>query len=131
MSSEMEDYLHEMGIEHRLTTPLWARANGEVERQNRSLLKAMRVVHAHTTTGKSLAELLYGRQIGTTLPELAGFDGYEATGYQETRDCDAEIKQLKTYYADNRNQAGEKHHDTERRFCAIGEEKGKQVIATL
>lgn len=41
---------------------------------------------AHTTTGKSLAELLYGRQIGTKLPELVCFaDKYEATGYQETR----------------------------------------------
>ena len=46
VSGEMEEYLNKMGIKHRLTTPLWPRANGEVERQNRSLLKAMRVVHA-------------------------------------------------------------------------------------
>ena len=31
---ELEDYLNEMGIEHRYTTPLWARANGEGERQD-------------------------------------------------------------------------------------------------
>ena len=46
VSAEMEEYLDEMGIKHRLTTPLWPRANGEVERQHRSLLKAMRVAHA-------------------------------------------------------------------------------------
>lgn len=39
-------YLKEMGVEHRRTTPLWPRANGEVERQNRSLLKAIRVAQA-------------------------------------------------------------------------------------
>ena len=83
VSAEMEEYLDEMGIKHRLTTPLWPRANGQVERQNRSLLKAMRVAHAEgrdwrlelnkfllayrstphtcTTTGRSPAELLYGR----------------------------------------------------------------------
>ena len=43
VSEEMEKYLEEMGIVHHYNTPLWPRANGEVERQNRSLLKAMRV----------------------------------------------------------------------------------------
>ena len=42
----MEDYLTEFGIEHRNTPLLWLRANGEVERQNRSLLKAIRAAHA-------------------------------------------------------------------------------------
>ena len=46
VSAEIEEYLDEMGIKHRLTTPLWPTANGEVERQNRSLLKAVRVEHA-------------------------------------------------------------------------------------
>ena len=38
--------LEEMGIVHHCNTPLWPRANGEVERQNRSLLKARRVSQA-------------------------------------------------------------------------------------
>ena len=45
VSAEMEEYLDEMGIKHRLTTPPWPRANGEVARQNRSPLKATRVAH--------------------------------------------------------------------------------------
>ena len=43
---EVEEYLEEMGVELRYTTPLWPRANGEVERQSRSLLKCVRAAHA-------------------------------------------------------------------------------------
>ena len=128
VSAEMEEYLDEMGIKHRLTTPLWPRANGQVERQNRSLLKAMRVAHAegrdwrlelnkfllayrstpHTTTGRSPAELLYGRKMSTKLPEVADLEESEELGYQQTRDRDAEKKQIGTDYADK------SHHDTEK-----------------
>lgn len=45
VSNEIEDYLKEMEVEHRHTSPLWPRANGEVERQNRALLKAIREAH--------------------------------------------------------------------------------------
>ena len=30
-------------IEHRRTTPLWSQANGEIERQNRTILKRLRI----------------------------------------------------------------------------------------
>ena len=86
VSNEMESYLKEMGITHKLTTPLWPRANGEVERQNRSLLKAMRAFHVekkdwktelnkyllayrstpHSVTGKSPSQLLYNRGMSCT-----------------------------------------------------------------
>ena len=128
VSVEMEEYLNEMGIEHRLTTPLWPRANGEVERQNRSLLKAMRVAHAekrdwrlelnkyllayrstpHVTTGQSPAELLFGRKLSTKLPEVADLEESEDPGYQQARDRDAEKKQVGADYADRRHQAAEK-----------------------
>ena len=45
VSNEIEDYLKEMGVEHLHTNPLWPRANGEVERQNRTLLKAVRAAN--------------------------------------------------------------------------------------
>ena len=38
--------MEEMGIVHHRHTPFWPRANGEIERQNRSLLKAMRAFQA-------------------------------------------------------------------------------------
>ena len=42
-SEEFKKYLHDNGIEHRKSPPLWPQANGEVERQNRTLLKALKV----------------------------------------------------------------------------------------
>ena len=63
-----------------------AQANGEVERQNRSLLKRIQITHAekkdwkkkvpyrslpYPITGVSPAELLFGRKIRTKLPELS------------------------------------------------------------
>ena len=88
VSEEFEAYLKENNIEHRTSTSLKPQANGKVVRQNRSLLKAMRVVQSegrdwekempefllgyrstsHTTTGVSLAKLLFRREIGYKLP---------------------------------------------------------------
>ena len=114
VSHEMEEFLDELGIKHKKTIPLWPRANGEVERQNKSLLKAMCAAQAerkpwqqelqkyllayrstpHTTTGVSPAELLYGRKIRTKMPELEGDDEEERPGTtdQQARDQDAEKK---------------------------------------
>ena len=90
VSKDFEDYLQRINVKHRRTTPRWAQANGEVERQNRTLLKAMRIAHAegknwrteiryflrayrttpHSTTGVSPAELLFKRKLRTCLPTL-------------------------------------------------------------
>ena len=43
---EMEEFLDKLGVKLKKTAPRWPRANGEVERQNKSLLKAMRAAHA-------------------------------------------------------------------------------------
>ena len=116
VSHEVEEFLDELGIKHKRTIPLWPRANGQVERQNRSLLKAMRAAQAegkpwqqelqkyllayrstnHTTTGVSPAELLYGRNIRTKMPEFEGAEEEEersGTTDQQARDQDAEQKQ--------------------------------------
>ena len=114
ISCETEEFLDELGIKHKKTIPLWPRANGEVERQNKSLLKAMRAAQAegkpwqhelqkyllayrstpHTTTGVSPAELLYGRKIRTKMPEFEGDEEEERSGTtdQQARDQDAEQK---------------------------------------
>ena len=87
VANEIEDYLKEMGVEHRHTTSPWPRANGEVERQNRTPLKAIRAAHAegknwreelnkfllpnrftpHSTTRKSPAELLFRRVLNSKM----------------------------------------------------------------
>ena len=40
---EFQNFLRQHGVEHRLIPPYWPQANSEVERQNRSLLKAPRI----------------------------------------------------------------------------------------
>ena len=122
VSNEMESYLKEMGITHKLTTPLWPRANGEVERQNRSLLKAMRAFHVekkdwktelnkyllayrstpHSVTGKSPSQLLYNRGMSCKLPDIVELDD-EEKDHQDIRDRDAEKKQAIADYADMKN----------------------------
>ena len=46
VSKKFQTFLHNKGIEHRKSPPLWPQANGEVERQNRTLLKALKVAQA-------------------------------------------------------------------------------------
>jgi hypothetical protein len=122
ISEEFESYLCENGIEHRTSTPLWPQANGEIERQNRSMLKAMRIAHAqgenwqkelgkfllayrttpHTTTGVTPAKLMFGREIRSKLPQFS-----EDSHQRElaARDRDAELKQKGKDVADNRRKA--------------------------
>ena len=121
-SDVFERYLEGRGVAHRKTTPLWPQANGEVERQNRSLLKRMRIAQAegkdwkdevrkylvayrstpHTTTGVSLAELLFGRKMRTKLPELR-----EEMIASEVRDRDSGMKAKAKVYADKKRNAKE------------------------
>ena len=43
ISEDLRKFVEEECIEHRRVTPLWPQANGEVERQNRSLLKKIKI----------------------------------------------------------------------------------------
>ena len=45
-SEEFGTFLKTNGIQHRTSMPLWPQANGKVERQNRSLLKALKIAQA-------------------------------------------------------------------------------------
>ena len=44
-SSSFSDLLTQKGVRHVRNTPLWQRSNGEVDCQNRSLMKAIRAAH--------------------------------------------------------------------------------------
>lgn len=90
VSEEFEAFLAENGIEHRTTTPLWPRANGEVERQNRTLMKSVQIAHIEgkdwrqelqtfltayrstpqMTTGATPFYLMFGREMRSKLPDL-------------------------------------------------------------
>lgn len=58
-AEELKIYLKELGVSHHHTTPLWPQANGEIERQNRTILTSDFDNCNHT-------ELVMGRRISTT-----------------------------------------------------------------
>ena len=90
VSEEFENFLATHGIEHRKSPPLWPQANGEVERQNRTFLKSLKVAEVegkkwedeldkflvayrttpHSSTEATPAFLMFGRELKTKLPEL-------------------------------------------------------------
>ena len=121
ISQEFESYLDEHGIKHLTSPPLWPQANGEIERQNKTMLKAMRIAAAegkdwkfelyklliayrstpHETTGVSPAKRMFRREIRTKLPEFNEYTDMDLT----TRDRDAEQKQRGKDYADSQRKA--------------------------
>lgn len=120
-SDLFREYCENNGIKHVRTTPKWAQANGEVERQNSSLMKRIKIAQAegldwkcelkkyvtvyrsiaHATTGKSPAELLFNRKIRGKLPDICE----SHTAALEVRDKDAEEKGKAKLYADERRKA--------------------------
>ena len=90
VSEDFENFLATHGIQHRKSLPLWPQANGEVERQNRTLLKSLKEAEAegkerkdeldkfllayrttpHSSTWATPAFLMFGRELKTKLPEL-------------------------------------------------------------
>ncbi|XP_055605305.1 uncharacterized protein K02A2.6-like [Uranotaenia lowii] len=81
-SEEFRNFCEEQGIRLESTIPYWPQMNGEVERQNRSILKRLRIAQElgknwrkelrqylltyhsaiHPTTGRSPSELMFGRR---------------------------------------------------------------------
>ena len=121
VSEELETFLEEHGIEHRTSTPYWPQANGEVERQNRTLLKTLKIAHAqklnihhelnkfliayrstpHCITGETPAKLLFGREIRTKLPDIQA----TTSNIEDVRDRDYQLKLKGKVYADAKRQA--------------------------
>ena len=122
IAQEFAKFCIENNIEHLKVTARWPQANGEVERQNQSLLKRLKIAQAenknwqtelnkylmayralpHATTGKSPAELLYGRKMRTKMPDVLERPVEEN---QEVRDHDAENKGKNKVYADAKRNA--------------------------
>lgn len=119
---EFREYCEEHGITILNTIPYWPQSNGEVERQNRSILKRLRIAqelgldwrselrqylltyHAtkHPTTGKSPGEIMFGRRIKSKIPTLASYQEDESI-----RERDAVVKEKGKIYSDRKRQAKE------------------------
>ncbi len=117
ISQDFKVFMEENGIRHNRMTPLWPQANGEVEKQNRSILKAQAegkdwrrelvkylLTHRttpHSVTGIPPAEMLFQRSIRTKLPEMREI----AVNDEEVRDRDWKRKLENNSYADAKRHA--------------------------
>lgn len=120
-SEEFRQYCNDNNIKLISTTPYWPQQNGEVERQNRSLLKRLVISQAtntdwicelnkyllmyrsspHSTTKKTPSEMLLGYNIRDRLPSI-----YQPKDEdEETIDRDKEAKEKGKMYADERRNA--------------------------
>ena len=104
-SESFQMFATQLGFKHR-RTPMWPKANGEVERLMRMLEKAIRTAAVEgknlkyratpqSMTGKSPSELLNGRKIKSTLPRVQ----FDQTS-PEIGETDAKRKEKMKEYAD-------------------------------
>lgn len=120
-SEEFRGYCEMNNIKLISTIPYWPQQNGEVERQNRSILKRLTISQAantdwvdelnkyllmyrsspHTTTGKTPSEMLFGYNIRDRVPSIRQPKEVD----EETADRDKEKKEMGKVYADVRRSA--------------------------
>lgn len=123
ISGEFDRYCSANGIHLNNTTPYWPQENGLVERQNRSVLKRLKISHAlkrdwkadlydylmmyyttpHSVTGKTPTEMCFGRTIRSKLPYLS--DVEVAPKDMEVADRDQIAKQKGKEQSDARRRA--------------------------
>lgn len=121
ISQEMRGYFETSNIRLISTTPFWPQMNGEVERQNRSLLKRMKISQnmkgdwredlnqylmmyrstPHSVTLRTPSELMFNRNIRDKLPSI--HQPMEVD--QELRDRDKEEKHKGKEYGDAKRKA--------------------------
>lgn len=121
-SEEFKQFCLERNIRLYNTIPYWPQQNGEVERQNRDILKRLKICQAerkdwkealreymvmynstpHTVTGKTPSELFFRRQFRDKLPMIQDMTYTEDS---ETRDRDKEQKEKGKEYADRKRRA--------------------------
>jgi len=122
VSKEFTQFLQSMDIRHTTSIPLWPQSNGEVERQNRTVLKFLKIVHSsgkdmmselnnflsayrttpHAVTGMCPSELLFRRKVRSKLPEV--IDNL-MPDEDEVRQRDSHRKSEGAHYVDRRRNA--------------------------
>ena len=145
-SAEFVTFLQAKGVRHVRTTPLWPRANGEVERQNRTLLKTLQIAHAtgkawreelvtfllayrstpHTVTGVPPAQLLYNRPFRCKLPAMLPDDSPEQVVLR-----DAERKAVSAQAADIDRRAADTGVGAGDRVLLQRNQRGNKLSATF
>lgn len=120
---EFSNFCRTHGVKLINTIPYWPQMNGEVERQNRTILKRLQIAQElgqdwrnelqkflltyratpHTTTGRSPAELMFGHRIRSKLPQFSSFRKED----EDTRDRDHISKEKGREYSNNKRQSCE------------------------
>lgn len=111
VSTEFEEWCRNRGMHLNHTSPYWPQANGQVERQNRTILKRLQIGHSktgnwkseinnflmmylstpHTVTGKTPSELMMGKTIRTKIPQLVDLE--TALNRDEIAERDLRLKE--------------------------------------
>lgn len=120
-SEEFKNFCLDRNIKIFNTIPYWPQQNGEVERQNRYILKRLKISQSekrdwkealreymvmynstpHNVIGKTPAESFFRRQFRDKLPMIQDMT-YETPVDQEMRDKDKEQKEIGKEYADRK-----------------------------
>lgn len=123
VARSFKDYCVEKGIYLNNVIPYWPQANGQVERQNRTLLKRLKIGYRktgcwkselndflmmyyttpHSVTGKTPSELLMNRTIRSKLPSIK--DIQNAPNREEVLERDTMAKEKGKMYADRKRRA--------------------------
>ncbi|XP_055910452.1 uncharacterized protein K02A2.6-like [Eupeodes corollae] len=121
ISAELNEFCKEQNIRIYHTIPYFPQQNGEVERQNRDILKRLKISQAekkdwkealreymimynstpHTVTGKTPSELFFSRQFRDKLPMMRNIT-YNPRD-EDIRDRDRECKEKGKEYADRKS----------------------------
>lgn len=126
-SEEFQQFCKERNITLYNTVPYWPQQNGEVERQNRDILKRLKISQIekknwreslidylamynstpHSVTGKTPSELFFKRKFRDKIP-MVGDVGYEPHDTEtEVKDRDKIMKEKGKEYADRKRKAKE------------------------
>lgn len=123
VSEDFREYCKECNIRLFNTVPYWPQMNGEVERQNRDILKRLRISQTeqrdikdslyeylmmynstpHSVTGRTPSELFFQRQNRDKIPTLENTN--EKKEDLEVRDRDKIQKELGKEYGDRKRKA--------------------------
>lgn len=149
VSTEFDDFCKEFGIQLFHSIPYWPQQNGEVERQNRDILKRLRISQSqrsnwqedllkymtmynstpHSVTGKSPAELFFRRKFRDKLPSVLDIEFAEVD--LETKDRDVEMKTKGKEYADRKRQATESNIEVGEKVYVKNTVKENKLTATF
>lgn len=123
VSEEFREYCRECNIRLYNTVPYWPQMNGEVERQNRDILKRLRISQIerkdtkeclyeylmmynstpHSVTGRTPSELFFQRQNRDKIPSLESTS--EKINDSDVRDRDRIQKEIGKEFGDRKRKA--------------------------